>query len=281
MNRQYVRTRISPRSSRSRGSGGCVRLLLAGAVAVIAIISYLGAKTYNPVIGEEQYVSITKDQEIALGIQAAPELTAQYGGIEPAPESNIIVDRVGERLVRNTVAAESGYPYEFTLLDDDSTVNAFALPGGQVFITNALYQQLENEDQLAGVLGHEIGHVIARHGAQHIAKQELTQGLTGAVILATYDPDNPGSQRTAQIAVLIGNLVNMQYNREDELQADWLGVCLMSEAGYDPSEMLTVMNILAAASQGNRPPEFFSTHPNPENRIQSIQAAINNIENCP
>jgi predicted Zn-dependent protease len=256
-------------------------LLLAGAVAAIAIISYLGAKTYNPVIGEDQYISITKDQEIALGIQAAPELAAQYGGLESAPEPNQVIDRIGERLVRNTVAAESGYPFDFTLLDDDSTINAFALPGGQVFITNALFQRLENEDQLAGVLGHEIGHVIARHGAQHIAKQELTQGLTGAVILATYDPDNPGSQRSAQIAILIGNLVNMKYNRDDELQSDWLGVCLMHEAGYDPSEMLTVMNILAAASQGSRPPEFFSTHPNPENRIQSIQAAIDNIENCP
>lgn len=281
MNRGYVRTRISPRASRPRGSAGCLRLLLAGAVAAIAIVSYLGAKTYNPVIGEDQYVSITKDQEIALGIQAAPELTAQYGGVETDPESNLIVDRVGERLVRNTFATESGYLYEFTLLDDGYNVNAFALPGGQVFITNALFQQLENEDQLAGVLGHEIGHVIARHGAQNIAKQELTQGLTGAVILATYDPDNPGSQRTAQIAILIGNLVNMKYSRDDELQSDWLGVCLMYEAGYDPSEMLSVMNILAAATQGNRPPEFFSTHPNPEDRLQRIQAAIDNIENCP
>jgi predicted Zn-dependent protease len=124
-------------------------------------------------------------------------------------------------------------------------------------------------------MAHEIGHVLARHSAQQIAKQELTQGLTGAAVIATYDPNNPATQGTAQIALLIGQLVNMKYGRDDELQSDRLGVQILAEAGYDPRAMIEVMNILAAASEGGaRPPEFFSTHPNPDNRIAQIEEAI-------
>jgi predicted Zn-dependent protease len=153
-------------------------------------------------------------------------------------------------------------------------LNAFALPGGQVFITAGLFGALETEGQLAGVLGHEIGHVAARHSAEHIAKQKLTQGLTGAAVLATYDPNDPSTQRTAAVAAVIGNLVNMRFGREDELESDRLGVRFMSEAGYDPRAMLGVLEILAQAGGGGRQPEFFSTHPNPENRIAKLQAAI-------
>ena len=281
MVRQNLSSRMRPRSTRPGGSGGCLRLGIALAVAAFAIISYLGAKTINPITGEEQYITISRDQEIALGIQAAPEMANMYGGLEPDADFQAIVDYVGQRLVESTIAAESGYPFEFYLLADNQTINAFALPGGQIFITDALFARLENEDQLAGVLGHEIGHVLARHGAQRIAQQELSQGLTGAVVLATYDPDNPSSQRTAQVALLIGNLVTMKFGREDELESDWLGVCLMADAGYRPEEMIGVMKILEAASSGGKLPEFFSTHPDPGNRIAQIQNTITNIASCP
>jgi predicted Zn-dependent protease len=186
---------------------------------------------------------------------------------------------VGKKLVTNSAASQTNYPFEFHLLADDQTVNAFALPGGPVFITAALFKRLETEGQLAGVLGHEIGHVVARHSAQRIAKQELTQGLTGALVMSTYDPNDPSSQRTAQVAMLVGNLVNMKYGREDELQSDTLGVRFMSDAGYDPRALIGVMRILEEASGGGGQPEFFSTHPNPENRIGQIQQAIQ--ENFP
>ncbi len=279
--RQNARTRMRPRATRSRGRAGCIRYLIAGGLALFAIISYLGSKTINPVTGEEQYITISKDQEIALGIQAAPEMAGMHGGLEQNADAQAIVDLVGQELVANSVAAGSGYPYEFHLLADDETVNAFALPGGQIFITNALFVRFENVDQLAAVLGHEIGHVLARHGAQRIAQQELSQGLTGAVVLATYDPNDPSSQRTAQVALLIGQLVTMKYGREDELESDWLGVCMMHQAGYDTREMVSVMQILASAAQGPRPPEFLSTHPDPGNRIGEIEAAIANVGACP
>ncbi len=266
--------RAFPAAGRSGGGFAKGRLLVGLIMAGFALFSYFRSSVYNPITGEKQHVSISEEQEIALGLQAAPEMAQQYGGLHPDEQAQAMVDRVGESLVRNSAAAQTTYPFEFHLLADPQTVNAFALPGGPVFITAALYSRLQTEAQLAGVLGHEIGHVVARHGAQRIAQQELTQGLSGAVVMATYDPNNPGSQRTAMIAMMIGNLINMKYGREDELQSDRLGVRFMAEAGYDPRALIGVMKILEEASGGARQPEFFSTHPNPENRIARIEEAI-------
>ena len=250
------------------------RILIGVVMAVIALISYFSSSVYNPITGEKQHISISPEQEIALGLQSAPEMAQEFGGLDPDPEAQALVDRVGNKVVAGSAASQSGYPFDFHLLADPQTVNAFALPGGQVFITAGLLSRLETEGQLAGVLGHEVGHVVGRHSAQRIAQQELTQGLTGAVLLSTYDPSDPSTQRTAEIATVIGGLINMKYGREDELQSDELGVRFISDAGYDPRALIRVMEILEAAAGGERPPEFFSTHPNPENRIAMIQHAI-------
>lgn len=252
-------------------SGGGGRLLIAVVMVAMALLSYCSSRVYNPVTGEEQYISLTPRQEIALGLQAAPQMMEQHGGLYPEQGEQAYVDEVGQRLVQSSAAATTEWSYDFHLLRDPETINAFALPGGQVFITAALYQKLATEGQLAGVLGHEIGHVVARHGAQRIAKQELTEGLTGAVVVAS------GDARSAQLAAMVGQLVNMQYGREDELESDSLGVRFMVDAGYDPRAMIEVMQILAASRSGSAPPEFFSTHPNPENRIARIQAAITEL----
>ncbi len=253
--------------SRSR-SGGGGRLLVGVIIAVIALISYCGSRVYNPVTGEDQYVSLTERQEIALGLQAVPQMVQQYGGEYPDPQVQRLADEIGARLVENSAARDTEWAFEFTVLNDTQTINAFALPGGPVFITYALFERLQTEGQLAGVLGHEIGHVVARHGAERIAQSELTGGLTGAVAVAS------GDARAAQVAAMIGQLVNMKYGRDDELQSDRLGVRFLAEAGYDPRALIGVMQILAQASGGAAPPEFFSTHPNPDNRIQQIEAAI-------
>ncbi len=251
------------------------RLWIALVVAVISVLGYFGKSAFNPITQEKQHVAgITPEQEVALGLQAAPEMVQQFGGLDPDSEAQTRVRGIGERLVSRTVAGQSPYTFQFHLLDDPETINAFALPGGQVFITEGLLKRLETDGQLAGVLGHEIGHVVGRHGAEHIAKQQLTEGLTGAAVLATYDPNNPSSRSSAAVAAMIGQLVGMRFGRQDELESDDLGVRFASEAGYDPRSMIGLMKILEQSSQGGRPPEFFSTHPNPENRIQRIQAAI-------
>jgi beta-barrel assembly-enhancing protease len=251
------------------------RFVAALVVAAIALFTYFGNSVFNPITEENQRVAgITPEQEVALGLQAAPEMAQQFGGLDPDPESQERVDAIGERIVSRSAAGQSPYRFEFHVLDDPQTINAFALPGGQIFITEGLLRRLKTDGQIAGVLGHEIAHVVARHGAEHIAKQQLTQGLTGAAVLATYDPSDPSSRSSAAVAAMIGQLVNMRFGRQDELESDRLGVRFASEAGYDPRSLTALMKILADASEGNRPPEFFSTHPNPENRIQRIEEAI-------
>jgi predicted Zn-dependent protease len=261
--------------SRRGGGFGKGRFILAAIIAAVSLISYYSAREYNTVTDEVQHVSITPEQEIALGLQAAPQMADQHGGLHPDQQAQALVDRICSDLVGNTAARETPYKFECHVLADEQTINAFALPGGQVFITAALMGRLETEGQLAGVLGHEIGHVVARHSAEHIAKTRLTQGLTGAAVIASYDPNDPSSRGSAAMAALIGQMVNMRFGREDEMESDRLGVRFMAEAGYDPRGMVRVMEILAESSQGGqRPPEFFSTHPNPDRRIQRIEAAV-------
>jgi len=256
-------------------------LIYAILIAAVSLISYFGSRQDNPVTGETQYIGITVDQEIALGLQAAPQMTEEFDGEDPDQNDQAIVDQIGNQIVASSPASQTPYEYEFHLLADNETINAFALPGGQIFITRALFDRLQTEGQLAGVLGHEIAHVVARHSAEQIAKAQLTEGLTGAAVLATYDPNNPSSMGTAQVAALIGQLITLRYGREDELEADALGVCFMNDTDYDAQEMIGVMQILQEASQGNQQPEFLSTHPDPGNRITRIQEDIQNMSACP
>ena len=263
------------RRRRSSGSGLGARLIFGIIIAAISLISFLASSEVNPVTGENQYVSLTVEQEIALGLQSVPSMVEQYGGFYQDREVQDAITRIGNRLVRDSIAGTTDWEFQFFVLDAD-IVNAFALPGGPVFITTGMLFELESEDAVAGVLAHEIVHVLARHSAQRIAKSELTNGLIGAVGVAS------GDQGTAQAAAVIGNLVNMQYGRDDELESDTLGVCLMISAGYDPEAMVDVMQVLAQAGGGARQPEFFSTHPSPDNRIEKIQTAIANApQNCP
>ncbi|MCQ3933237.1 MAG: M48 family peptidase [Chloroflexi bacterium] len=259
----------------SRGGGGG-RLLIGLALAAFAIFSFFASSQYNEITGEKQYLSLTPDQEIALGLQAAPEMMQEFGGELPDPAIQGRIDQIGYDLVNNSVADDTPWQFDFHVLRDDQTINAFALPGGQVFITMGLLSQLSSDDEIAGVLAHEIVHVLARHSAQQIAKSDLTNGLIGAVAVAS---DNASA---AQTAAMIGQLVNMKYGRDDETQSDTIGVCLMLSAGYDPNGMIEVMRVLEQASGGSQQPEFFSTHPNPANRVTKIEEAIANAaEDCP
>lgn len=256
--------------------GGSGRLIMGLLIAAFAIFSYFASSQYNEITGENQYLSLTVDQEIALGLQAAPEMIQEFGGELPDQATQARIDQIGFNLVNNSVADDTPWRFDFHVLRDDQTINAFALPGGQVFITMGLLSQLNSNDAIAGVLSHEIVHVLARHSAQQIAKSDLTNGLIGAVAVAS---DNASA---AQTAAMIGQLVNMKYGRDDETQSDTLGVCLMISAGYDPNGMVEVMRVLEQASEGSSQPEFFSTHPNPANRVTTIQEAIANAdEDCP
>lgn len=258
------------RGATSSGMG--MRILIGIVLAVISLISYFAARQYNPVTGEDQHLSLTPQQEIQLGLQSAPEMAREFGGLSRDAQAQQILDSVGNRLLSSKFVQGTPWQFDFHVLADPETVNAFALPGGQLFITEALLSRLQTEDQVAGVMAHEIVHVLARHSAQRIAKSELTNGLVGAVAVAS------GDASTAQTAAMIAQLINMKYGREDEIQSDTLGVCVMRDAGYNPQAMAEVMQILEEASGGQRAPEFMSTHPDPGNRIERIQDTIANAE---
>ena len=273
---------VSRGVSRGRGSGISGRLLMGAVLVVISLITYFGSQSTNPVTQEVQHISMSTDQEIAMGLQAAPELADQFGGLDPNQSDQQRVQEIGQRIVQDSPASTTPYQYAYHLLADPQTVNAFALPGGQVFITRALYDQLQTDGELASILGHETGHVVARHSAEQIAKAQLTEGLTGAAVIAACNPDNPnGCVAASQMAAIVGQLIDMKYSRADETEADWLGVCFMNDSGYDSQDMVKVMQILDSLSQGQRPPEFLSTHPDPGNRILQIQADIQNMDQCP
>ena len=252
------------------------RLLIGLLMAVISVIGYYSLRQENPFTGEVQHISLNTDQEIALGVQMAPEMAREMGGLDADQTAQALVTAVGERVVRQGVGERSPYEFRFFALADPQTVNAFALPGGPVFITRALLGRLENEAQLAGILAHEVGHVVARHSAERIAQSELAQGLVGAVAIGASGEDQSG-QHAAQMAAAVAQMVQMRYGRKDEIQSDTLGVRMMVSAGYDPRALINVMNILEDASGGGGQPEFMSTHPDPGNRRQIITAAIERL----
>jgi beta-barrel assembly-enhancing protease len=260
-----------------QNSGGGFRipptLIIALVMAAFTLFKYYTNSTVNPITGEKQHIAMSPEQEMAMGLQSAPQMIAEMGGEVNGTEADALVKQIGAELVSKSEAGKTEYAknFNFHLLNDPRTVNAFALPGGQIFITTALLGRLENKDQLAGVLGHEIGHVVARHSAEKLAQMELAQGLSGAVTMATYDPSNPNGGYLAQS---VANMLQLKYGRGQELQSDELGVLFMMQCGYDPEQLIGVMEILKQASGGRSVPEFQSSHPDPENRKEHIKAAI-------
>jgi predicted Zn-dependent protease len=255
-------------------SGGFkLRLVIGLVMAVMALLSYYGKTQENPLTGEKQQVSLSPDEEVAMGLQSAPQMAEEYGGLYPDDKVQQKIKYIGNELVRtfNNEVESFGhgnpYQFDFHVLRDPQTVNAFALPGGQIFITVGLLNRLKSEDQIAGVLGHEIGHVVYRHSSEQMAKTEFYQGLAGAATAAAGD-------MASQIANYVAQMKLMKFGRDDELESDEFGVKYMLKAGYNAESMIEVMEILAEASGGRSRDEFMSSHPSPDNRIGRIKEHI-------
>ncbi len=239
----------------------------------------LSACTTNVATGESFFAGLSRDQELALGAQAAPQFTQEFGGEVKNAALQAYVRDLGERMSKLTEGDFPGMPWTFTLLDSD-VLNAFALPGGKVFISRGLAKRMTNEAQLAGVLGHEIGHVTAQHISRRIGQQQLFQlGLGLANVAASSAPAGStaasGAQTILPALEVGGSLMLLKFGRDEESQADWLGLRYMSRAGYDPRGQLQVMMILRDASKGGASqPEWMSTHPLPQTRIDKIEELL-------
>lgn len=270
-NRGYPPDRNPPRGS------FWPRLITALIIAIISFAIYMGQTEKNPITGENQRVSLSPSQEVLLGLQSFDQVAQEMGGTVPLTDPAAQeVERVGKFLLTHLKADAIPWKFQFHLLGDTQTVNALALPGGQVFITLGLYNRMENEAQLAGVLGHEMGHVIERHTAQQMAKSQLGQMLVVAVGTgAGSTGQQDGAFDPVTVASAVNQMVQLRFSRGDESQADEWGLKLMENAGYDPRAMISVMQILKAASgRSGQEAEIFQTHPNPDLRIEQIKAYL-------
>lgn len=256
------------------GRGFKARLLGALLIAIIGLAMFYFKAETNPITGESQHVSISPAEEVKLGLQSAPEMARQMGGEVSSNDPRAQeVNRIGQYILSKTIKQEVPWKFKFHLLADKKTINAFALPGGQIFITEGLLDKLQTEAQLAGVLSHEMGHVIERHAAQQMAKSDLGKYLATAVGAAASDDPNTARSAT-QVAFVVNQMVQLRYSRHDESQADEWGVKLMTQAGYDPRAMIQVLEILKSAAGGSEGSDFFKSHPNPDLRIKQVEAYL-------
>ena len=244
------------------------RSFLVRALAVAGIAGAAMGCATNPVTGRRELALVSESQEIEMGRQGAAEVTATIG-LYPNATLQGYVNRIGHELAATT--ERPGLPWEFQVVDDAS-LNAFALPGGFIFVTRGLLTHLTNEAELASVLGHESGHVSARHSVQQMSRQQVA-----AIGLGVGSVLSPAIAKYGQVASAGLGLMFLKYSRDDETQSDRLGFRYALASGYDTREMISVFQMLQRAEQqagGGRLPEWQSTHPDPGNRIVAVQALV-------
>jgi predicted Zn-dependent protease len=228
----------------------------------------------NPATGRSQFNALDPQQEIALGAQSSPAVIQQFGGRYSDADVQAYTNEVGRRLAQFAEWSGPELPWEFTMLDSD-VINAFALPGGKIFFSRGLAAELENEAQFAGVLGHEVGHVTARHINDQVFREQVA--AVGGEVASKLLEGRGGAagQLTPTLVQLGSQSVLLRFSRKQELEADSLGMRYMSKAGYDPAALLGVMEVLERSMKGGgRGTEFFSTHPYPQTRIDQINAEL-------
>jgi predicted Zn-dependent protease len=226
----------------------------------------------NPATGKEQFSLYSESQEISMGKEANDQVIASIG-LYPDSSWQNYIQTLGMSLASKTTRPD--LPWSFHIVDDP-TVNAFALPGGFIYVTRGILAYINNEAELASVVGHEIGHVTARHSVTQMTKQQIVQiGVAAGTIM------EPKLEKYGQLINTGLGLMFLKFSRDDEKQADDLGLRYMYNDGYDPNQMVHVFEVLDRISGGSgsgRIPEWLSTHPDPGNRAQRIRAEIDTIK---
>jgi len=241
---------------------------LMGALLAVGVVTACETVPYT---GRSQLQFMSPQQESQLGAQAYQQTLAKTKLSTDAAASEMVT-RVGSRIA--AVTGHPEYQWEYRLIQDDKQVNAFALPGGKVAVYTGMLPVTRDENGLAAVLAHEIGHVIARHGGERVSQQMLVNvGLE--TTMAALSRGNPATVQAVASLLGAGATVGvlLPWSRAQESEADHLGLILMAKAGYDPRAARDLWVRMAAASKGSgRPPEFLSTHPSEPTRIQQIEA---------
>jgi len=229
---------------------------------IILLISFLVSCAINPVTGQRELMLLDDQEEIELGRQANVQIVQEYG-IYDDPELSTYVNDFCQRLAK--ISHRPNLSYECKVMDSP-VVNAFALPGGYIYFTRGILAYLNNEAELITVMGHELGHITARHSAQQYSRAQLAQ--VGLGVGMVFMPDIAGE--VAQLGV---QMLFLKFGRDDERQSDDLGVEYASKLGYDAKQMANFFNTLdrmRPSSDGSPLPDWFSTHPNPAERNQTV-----------
>ncbi|MDD5459903.1 MAG: M48 family metallopeptidase [Phycisphaerae bacterium] len=228
------------------------------------VITMLAGCAVNPISGDKEFMLLSESEDLQIGQQYAPEVVKEMGGEIPDAALQSYIDSVGQKIA--AVSHRKDWTYHYSAVND-KTVNAFALPGGYIFITRGMLEKLNSEAQLAAILAHETVHVVARHTASQMSRDIGIQLLVNAAT----------TEKTPQTAILVADLtrqiVGLRYSRSDESESDMGGLDYLVKAGYNPYAMEEVMQILMQAGGGGGP-EFLSSHPSPENRLDSIHSQI-------
>ena len=232
---------------------------------IIGLCLCLGAGCVtNPITGEQQFMLISADEDVEIGRSYAPEIEKQFGGRIPNPALQSYVDSVGQKVAR--VSHRPDFQYQFVAVNDDS-LNAVALPGGYIFITKAMLENMQTEAQLAAILAHETTHVVARHSSEAMSRQIGIDMLLSAVV------SEQTPQALSTVAGLSRQIIELGYSRDQEKEADLAGMDYMVRAGYGPHGMVETMQMLQDQHSA-RPITFLSTHPAPENRVAYLKQRI-------
>ncbi|HKW86385.1 MAG TPA: M48 family metallopeptidase [Nitrospiraceae bacterium] len=251
-----------------------------GACAAVGFIEAVWGCYRAPGTAREQLIFLSEEKEIAMGVSAYREVLRQTR-LNENPEINEMVHRVGQRIA--AAANKPEYHWEFAVIQDDKTVNAFALPGGKVAVFTGILKVTKTDAGLATVMGHEVAHALQRHGAERVSRGILEQiAQLGALAGAASGAINPSVAMGAMSAYGVG--VSLPFDRRQESEADFIGLRLMAEAGYDPHEAVSFWERMSGCPRnmigklcfrsGAAIPEFLSTHPSDVTRINQIEAWV-------
>ena len=218
----------------------------------------------------------TPQQDVDLGREVAKDAERQLEVINNA-NANAYIGALGQQLA-SKAPNENKFPFYFKIINDRS-INAFALPGGPVYVHRGAIEAADNEAQLAGVIGHEIGHVIMRHGTNQATKAQFGQGIVG--ILGAVLGNGAAGQIAAIGGGFLANSVLLKYSRDAESESDLIGTQILYDLGYDPKAMAEFFDKLAKEHKGTKTVEFFSNHPIPENRVVKVNAEIKKLGPVP
>lgn len=236
-------------------------------------ILLLAACATAPYTQRSQLILISPEQESRLGVDAFQEVLSKEK-ISRDPALQAVVNRIGWRIAN--AARRPDFEWEFVVIDKPKTVNAFALPGGKVAVYSGMFPVARTEGGLAAVMSHEVAHVLARHGGERLSHGLLAQ-MGAVAIQAGMSGRDAGVVQGVMVAYGLGANVGvlLPYGRLQESEADRIGLLIMAQAGYDPTEAVSLWRRMAQ-QEGRRPPEFLSTHPSPARRIHDLEQLIPN-----